>query len=83
MEQLKTTLRRWGNSFGVVVPKDIVERQKLKEGIEITVTFEPKRAMTGGDLMNLGRKLNLVKKLSKVDTGRALKEVDRELWPEE
>lgn len=32
--------------------------------------------MTGKDLMKLGRKLNLVKKLSKVDTGKALKKGD-------
>lgn len=38
--------------------------------------FKSKKVMTGKDLMKLGRKLNLVKKLSKVDSGKALKEID-------
>jgi len=37
--QAKSKLKRWGNSFGVVVPKDIVEKEGLKEGevVEISV----------------------------------------------
>ncbi len=37
--QGKAKLRRWGNSYGVVVPKEVVEREGLKEGdgVEISV----------------------------------------------
>jgi antitoxin component of MazEF toxin-antitoxin module len=37
--QSKSRLKRWGNSYGIVVPKEIVEKEGLKEGelIEISV----------------------------------------------
>ena len=36
--QAKSKLKRWGNSFGVVVPKDIVEKEGLKEGEEVEIS---------------------------------------------
>jgi antitoxin component of MazEF toxin-antitoxin module len=35
----KSKLRRWGNSLGVIVPKEIVDQEGLKEGeiVEISV----------------------------------------------
>ena len=37
--QARSKLKRWGNSFGVVVPKEVVEKEGLKEGevVEISV----------------------------------------------
>lgn len=37
--QAKSKLKRWGNSYGVVVPKEIVEKEGLVEGeiVEISV----------------------------------------------
>jgi len=37
--QTRARLKRWGNSYGVVVPKELVESEELKEGevIEISV----------------------------------------------
>jgi antitoxin component of MazEF toxin-antitoxin module len=37
--QAKSKLKRWGNSYGVVVPKEIVEKEGLKEGelVEVSV----------------------------------------------
>lgn len=37
--QGKSKLKKWGNSYGVVVPKEIVEKEGLKEGelVEISV----------------------------------------------
>ncbi len=36
--QAKSKLRRWGNSFGVVLPKEIVEKEGLKEGEEVEIS---------------------------------------------
>lgn len=36
--QRRSKLKRWGNSFGVVVPKDIVEKEGLKEGEEVEIS---------------------------------------------
>lgn len=37
--QTKSKLKKWGNSYGVVVPKEIVEKEGLREGevVEISV----------------------------------------------
>lgn len=37
--QARSKLKRWGNSYGVVVPREIVEKEGLKEGelVEISV----------------------------------------------
>ncbi|MGI0088384.1 MAG: AbrB/MazE/SpoVT family DNA-binding domain-containing protein [Nitrosotalea sp.] len=37
--QAKSKLKRWGNSYGVIVPKDIIEKEGIKEGelVEISV----------------------------------------------
>ena len=37
MIELKTKLRRWGNSFGIVVPISAVEKERASEGDEITI----------------------------------------------
>lgn len=43
----KSKLKKWGNSYGVIVPKDIIEKEGLKEGevVEISVrkTLDVKR----------------------------------------
>jgi antitoxin component of MazEF toxin-antitoxin module len=36
--QAKSKLKRWGNSFGVVLPKDIVEKEGLREGEEVEIS---------------------------------------------
>jgi antitoxin component of MazEF toxin-antitoxin module len=33
----KTKVRKVGTSFGVLIPKDVVEQEKIKEGEEVTV----------------------------------------------
>lgn len=35
--QSKGKLKRWGNSFGVIVPKEVVEREGLREGEEVEI----------------------------------------------
>lgn len=34
----KSKLKRWGNSFGVVISKEMVEKEGLKEGEEVQVS---------------------------------------------
>lgn len=36
--QSKAKLKRWGNSYGVVVPKEMVEKEGLKEGEEVEIS---------------------------------------------
>lgn len=36
--QTKSTLRKWGNSFGVIIPKKLVEEEGFKEGEQVTIS---------------------------------------------
>ena len=37
---IRATLRRWGNSYGVVIPKDVVLKGGLRENDEVEVTVK-------------------------------------------
>ena len=82
MEQIRTKVRRWGNSFGVIIPKEIINREGLKEDNDVFITVQPKRYTTVGDLMNLAKKFK-IKRKSKKSTQEIMDEIDREFWPEE
>ena len=41
MSVVETKLRRWGNSFGVVIPMEIVEREKIKENESVSIIIVP------------------------------------------
>ncbi|MFW6282505.1 MAG: AbrB/MazE/SpoVT family DNA-binding domain-containing protein [Minisyncoccales bacterium] len=37
---LKTRLRKWGNSIGLVIPNEILKQKNLKQGEEIIIEIE-------------------------------------------
>lgn len=41
--EIKTKPRKWGNSLAVILPKIIVEANKLKENQEITIEIKNKK----------------------------------------
>ena len=82
MEQIKTKVKKWGNSFGVVIPKEIINSQGLKEDNEVFITVQPKKYTTVGDIMAMAKKFKLKRK-SRKSTREIMDEIDRELWPEE
>jgi len=70
--EIKTKLRRWGNSFGVIVPQKAVEQTKSKEGEEVIVLFGKKKN-------NVLKEMFGTHKFSK-PTARLMKEMDEELY---
>lgn len=80
MEQIKTKVKKWGNSFGVVIPREIVNSKGLKENSDVSVTIEPSNRMTVGDILELAKKFKLKRK---GNTQKIFDEIDKELWPEE
>ncbi|MBS3066593.1 AbrB/MazE/SpoVT family DNA-binding domain-containing protein [Candidatus Pacearchaeota archaeon] len=81
MEKISTKVKKWGNSFGVVIPKNIVNTEQLKEGSDITIIVQSENKTTAGDIFRLAKKLNLTK--PKKTTKELLDEVDKELWDED
>lgn len=43
MIEIKTKLRKWGNSFGVVIPQKALEEQDAQEGAEITIFIQKRK----------------------------------------
>ncbi len=80
MEQISAKVKKWGNSFGVILPKNVIDKEQIKEGIEINITIQSKNKMTVGDLFKFAKKNKLPK--SQKSTNQIMKEIDRELWPE-
>ena len=42
---IEARLRRWGSSLGVIVPKEIVDKERLKPGEEIIFEIKKKNAV--------------------------------------
>ena len=71
MIEIKTKLRKWGNSFGIVIPQRAIEQTGSKKGDEITILFKSEKP-------NL-RKIFGSHKFSK-STKELMKEMDEELY---
>ena len=41
METIEVTTKKWGNSLGIIIPKDIVEKQHIKENGTLRVLIVP------------------------------------------
>ena len=73
METKDIKVKKCGNSFGIVIPKDIVEKQKIKEGVIIRVNIQVKNKTKVKDIFGI-----MKGKLG--DTEKLMKEVDKDLW---
>ena len=81
MEKISTKVKKWGNSFGVILPKNIVDSENLKEDLVVNVIIQPYNTMTVGDLMKFSE-MNKLKNWKK-PTDQIMREIDEELWFEE
>ena len=72
METISTKVKKWGNSFGIILPADIVKCNKLKEGTNIEVRITAKNKTMARDIFGI-----LKGKLTRI-TDDLLKEVNRD-----
>lgn len=75
MIEVKTKLKRWGNSFGVVLPIRVIEQEKMNEGEDIRI------------LVKKEKKVNVLKETFgtikfKKNTEEMMRETDRDLYNE-
>lgn len=47
MKEIRAITRKWGNSIAVVIPTEVVNKENLKENVEITITIEKRRPKAG------------------------------------
>lgn len=71
MVEIKTIIRKWGNSFGIIIPIDVLKRKNINEGEEIDVILIKKS--------NVLRESFGTHKFSK-PINKLMKEVDKELY---
>ncbi len=74
MIEIKSKLRRWGNSLGIVVPQKIIENENVREGDEIIILLSKEKD-------NVLREMFGTFKF-KEPVERLMKEVDNELYNE-
>jgi antitoxin component of MazEF toxin-antitoxin module len=48
--EIQTRTKKWGCSLGVIIPKNVVEQQRIKEGQEIILDISCKRKTKGSDV---------------------------------
>tara|TARA_Y100000310_G_scaffold343192_1_gene449726 strand:- start:535 stop:768 length:234 start_codon:yes stop_codon:yes gene_type:complete len=71
MIEIKSKIRKWGNSFGIVVPQQVIGNEKIKEGDEVSVFINKNEDNVLADMFGS-------LKFSK-PTDQLLKEVRKEL----
>ena len=71
MIELSTKLRKWGNSFGIVVPIGSLQEENVKEGDEVTILMKKKRGNTLRETFGTYK--------FKKSTEEMMKEIDKEL----
>lgn len=73
MADIENKLQRWGNSFGIVIPMDVVRRKKLKDGEKIKAIIIKKS--------NVLRETFGTHRFSK-PVSQLMREMDKELYNE-
>ncbi|MEK6934226.1 MAG: AbrB/MazE/SpoVT family DNA-binding domain-containing protein [Nanoarchaeota archaeon] len=73
MADVENKLQRWGNSFGIVIPLEIVRRKKIREGEKIKAIILKKSSVL--------RETFGSHKFSK-PVSQLMKEMDKELYNE-
>ena len=71
MEELTTKVRKWGNSYGIIIPQELMRRKNIKEGEEIDAILIKK----GNVLRETFGTMKFKKSIEQM-----MKETDKELY---
>ena len=69
----KTIIREWGNSFGIVIPKEVVIKEGLKANDRVSVSIDKKQTLEeffgegDGKIKDVQKEKNEARKLWKMD----------------
>lgn len=69
---VEVKLKRWGNSFGVIVPSEIIEKKHLKENDTIVLEIVKKA--------DLSKIFGSIKKKDRKMSGQEMKDLVRKGW---
>ena len=74
---VKSKIKKWGNSFGVIIPKAIMDSEGFKENenVEFLLIKNNKNIIK--------ETFGMLKKKDKQTTEELMREIDRDLYPED
>lgn len=72
MESANVKIRKWGNSFGVVLPIELIQKQNLNEGSEIQILIQSEKKHSRANLFGI------LNKRLKRPTQEVLDEIDED-----
>ncbi len=70
MMEIKAKAKKWGNSIGILIPKEVVSEENIKPNQEVTVMISAKPITMGKDIWGTMKFSKPVDKL--------MREVDKE-----
>ena len=70
MMEIKAKTKKWGNSIGVLIPKEVIRRENIKPEQEITLMISKKPITKGRDIWGTLK--------FKKSTEQLMREVDKE-----
>lgn len=70
MMEIKAKTKKWGNSIGVLIPKEVVKEENIRPEQEITIIINAKPLTRGRDIFG--------KFKFKESTDKLMREIDRE-----
>lgn len=73
--EIETKTKKWGSSLGIIIPKELVKKERLQEGQEIRINILSGKKTTGADIFG---KLKFKKPVQVL-----LDETDKDFEPEE
>ena len=71
MMEIKTKTKKWGNSIGILIPKEAIRKENIKPDQEITVLISAKPITKGKDIWGTMK--------FKKSTEELMREVDKDL----
>lgn len=74
---VKSKLKKWGNSFGVIIPKEIIYSENFKENEDIEFLIVKNSKKRFDELFGS------LKGKFKKSTDEMMREIDKELYPED
>lgn len=67
---IEVTIKKWGNSFGVILPKEIIKKEGLKENKKIFIDVVKEADLS--DIFGLVKKRKM--------SGQRMKDLSRKEW---
>ena len=70
MIELKAKTKKWGNSIGIIIPKEVIRQQNIKPDQEVTLIISKKPITRGKDIWGTFK--------FKESTEKLMRQIDKE-----